>query len=132
MTLRLNLHTIIQLLNKLFGTWINGKPLYEKVLTGTLGTYSTGTGTVQNDILVHTNADFTMVKQCFLYTTGNVGKPIAITYYQYDSGLDENVSKGINYSIRTFNTVRITQQDSSNNGATYYAVVNYTKSTDTI
>ena len=110
------------------GTWINGKPLYQKVLTGTLQDYSTST--VNNDIIVDTNATNVIVKVAQVKRTNGNIYPFSVAPYQWDIDNETNVQKGLAYTIRNNNTIRIIQHDTSNNSATYTIIVCYTKTTD--
>lgn len=113
------------------GTWINGKPLYEKTLTGTLPSYSSQTLTT--DVTIAENIDFVFIHEQFIVSsTGTVNILPKTSYYVSDveTNVTDNSTTGIIYG--NTKVYRIKQNSTNANGYTYYARVRYTKTTDSV
>lgn len=96
--------------------WINNKPIYRKVLTGT-----TSNGYATN-IFAKSNFD-TMISCCGWVGNNTVG------YMQLGSYLNDNYSGGF-YIDTTLNYLQIYITPDTLHGKSYYAIVEYTKPTD--
>lgn len=113
---------------KRIGTWIDGKPLYRKVVQGTLPNCVTNGTYVYSNINIGSNINMAFIKEGYVLSGTNI-----LPLYFYSSS---NMNYGYriycqevtsnNYSIQSANA------NTSNNGNTYYAVVEYTKTTNTL
>lgn len=116
---------------RLIGSWTNGKPLYEKTLTGIMPTYSSST--VNTDIQIHADCDFAFVKEGILINTGGTVKNFPVLGFEFDdiSQVVTDMSNTV-YVVGSSKKLRIHQNNNQSNGWIYYITVRYTKSTDTI
>lgn len=105
---------------KRVGTWIDGKPLYRKVVSMTVPTTSTNGTAVDGDTTIGSNIDVSFVE--FGYIILNQNK------WTLPASLDE-------YYTTTFtnagNTLKIRNALTVFSGKTAYISVLYTKTTDT-
>lgn len=102
---------------RIIGTWVDGKPLYETTLhiTGSqMGTVSTTNKKISHNIA---NADKIWISDGFLTDTSNCG------YYL------NTYNRGI-FVDRTYFYIGLTSGSIDYSGRTVYARVRYTKTTD--
>ena len=103
------------------GTWIDGKPLYRKVVTGTFGTVTQDTeSTLEIKI---SNANFVLVEDLWLdrrvnNSAINQGQNADVIYLGYTT------------VTSTESTVRIRTKQSWASNTPAYAIIKYTKTTD--
>ena len=114
---------------KVIGTWIDGKPLYQKVLTKTLSSY-TNTQTVDIIDISDVSIDkIVKIDTTFIgvYSTKDTASIISIGGSNNSNRLytEANYSSGT-YHINIYNNGRTTF-----NGGTAYVILKYTKTTDT-
>lgn len=118
-----NLHTYSETEQRV-GTWIDGKPLYRKLIVSTVGTISSSGTIVNNEISTPTNSDLTTLRIKEAYVL-NAGRLIPAIMYLNDT---------LNYFIKVYplntNKIRISANNSSYSENTVYILVEYTKTTD--
>lgn len=113
------------------GTWIDGKPLYRKVIQTTTPTVTTN-GTSAWQQVVMQNVKFGRVTDCQMLsnvTNGTLLSPI--TRSTLAAGLNQFIS--VSFVNNTSNNTGVFQIESSSttyNNRTVYAVIEYTKTTD--
>lgn len=114
------------------GTWINGKPLYEKVITGTTPNVTTdGTSSsLAIDIIPDTTkVDFAFIVSSFA-DQGSTGSTWTMPYYSDSMRyIKSSIYYNPNTSSRT-KRLQITSNGTAYNNCTYYCVVRYTKASD--
>ena len=124
---------------KIIGTWIDGKPLYQKVLTGTVPTCSTNATGVTSLVSVGATVDSYIKVSCMSksatsnsymdsatyfpdYPIGTENKYVGLRLFAYPNNASTTANK---------NKVAIVNSSTANNNATYALVIQYTKTTDT-
>lgn len=114
---------------QVIGTWINGKPLYEKILSGTLGSYSTSTITTDLDVAL--NVETAFIHEAFLINSSGTATNFPVIAFDVDPDTMAVTDKSNKVSyVGTVQKVRIIQNNSQSDGRTYYIRVRYTKTTD--
>ena len=116
------------------GTWINGKPLYEKTISKSLGTW---TGSyVGQAVSLSTDVIDSNIEACFITQAvalyGIVCRPLQ-HYYSTPDDVDPTTLVGRGTDCYVSRRVYITRYDADNiDGYTAYITVRYTKTTDTV
>lgn len=111
------------------GTWIDEKPLYQKVITGTCPDYSSST--ITTDIDIASNVDFAFIENQFVVSsTGNCFPLPREKFYINDVGEEAIDNSTIGSIYGSTKKYRLRQNSTNVNGYTYYAVIRYTKTTD--
>ena len=104
------------------GTWIDGKPLYQKVITGTPPTVITD-GVFPENKFIATNvtSDMVFIRKMFGITTSGIKMNIP---FMSKSGnrIDANISND--------NRIIVMSNNINYNDTTCYFIINYTKKTD--
>lgn len=112
---------------QLIGRWIDGKPLYQKVITGTLPNCTTeGTVVSKNDQHGIANVDLIFIEHAFVKDFSDWPSTSTLTRilpYTLNAGSQMKVSIG-----RT--VVQYANAAKTYNGSTVYSVAHYTKTTD--
>ncbi len=112
---------------QLIGRWIDGKPLYQKVITGTLPNCTTeGTVVSKNEQHGIANVDLIFIDHAFVKDFTDWPSTSTLTRilpYTLNSGSQMKVSIG-----RT--VVQYANAAKTYNGSTVYSVAHYTKTTD--
>lgn len=99
------------------GTWINGKTIYRKVITGYIGNNTT----YQFPLNIDNIEDKWINGSSFLLTPNGISKPLNV------------FEIGSNYYIRTEltnTTINVMHSDTTYYSGTMYAIIEYTKTTD--
>ena len=113
------------------GTWIDGKPLYRKVIQTTTPTVATN-GTSAWQQVVMQNVKFGRVTDCQMLSNVSNGTLLSpITRSTLAAGLNQFIS--VSFVNNTSNNTGVFQIESSSttyNNRTVYAVIEYTKTTD--
>lgn len=113
------------------GTWIDGKPLYRKVIQTTTPTV-TANGTSAWQQVVMQNVKFGRVTDCQMLSNVANGTLLSpITRSTLAAGLNQFIS--VSFVNNTSNNTGVFQIESSSttyNNRTVYAVIEYTKTTD--
>jgi len=110
----------------LVGTWIDGKPLYEKVVTGTSPTVTTdGTG-VTSVFGIASNIDRVFVPTAFVEYDG--GNSVWTMPYYNNSMYFIKAQIGKASGVKK---LQITSNGTVYNNTTFICVIRYTKTTDT-
>ena len=112
---------------KVVGTWIDGKPLYQKTIIGTMPNCSTeGTSVASNIQHNIANVDLAFITNVFVKdftdwpATSTLTRPL---FYALNSGSQMKVSIG-----RTI--IQYANAAKTYNGSTVYTTIQYTKTTD--
>lgn len=103
------------------GTWIDGKPLYRKVVSGTFGTVVEGTQSEVNIIIP--NAKFVLVKDYWL-------DRIATNNSINQGFVTNTLELGYTSTSSSNAVIRLRTKQSFVSNVTVYAIVEYTKTTD--
>lgn len=117
------------------GTWIDGKPLYEKVIIFTIPSTTT------QHLLVDIGEpiDFPIIKEIMI--PNNARTAYSNQLYFQQAMINERSSKTFIYTnssteilenVPTANKFRYSNYDESYSGRTAYAIIQYTKTTDTV
>lgn len=113
---------------KIIGKWIDGKPLYQKVFTGTVPNVTTeGTQVTSTVDISGLNIDFAMISEAAVINNNYVIRLPSV------SGGTLNGSTPVLYGMyanvkKSANQLTIASTESKFNGRTYYIVLKYTKS----
>lgn len=128
---------IIQQQKKWFGTWINGKPLYEKVFSGTLPATSATSTSASSTIALDTTINFGFITQAFSYSANGNTYGLLITndtypYIQYDIDEESQFQGGRRVSFRpSSHAINLKRSEAGASSAlSVYVIARYTKSTD--
>lgn len=112
---------------QVIGTWINGKPLYRRLLTGTIastssdGTYSNVTADIADNI------DFAYIKLQIAKRTDDTVVNMPRPYIDFSN----QVWTQSNCLITSAKKLQVSNSTTELNQGTYYVWVEYTKTTDT-
>ena len=113
------------------GTWIDGKPLYRKVIQTTTPTVTTNGTSVWQQVVMQ-NVKFGRVTDCQMLSNLANGTLLSpITRSTLSSGLNQFIT--VSFVNNTSNNTGVFQIESSSttyNNRTVYAVIEYTKTTD--
>ena len=113
------------------GTWIDGKPLYRKVIQTTTPTVTTNGTSVWQQVVMQ-NVKFGRVTDCQMLSNLANGTLLSpITRSTLSSGLNQFIT--VSFVNKTSNNTGVFQIESSSttyNNRTVYAVIEYTKTTD--
>lgn len=117
---------------KMIGQWTDGKPLYQKVITGTTSSSASSTNLGNASSLIGSNISDIFIKNAWLVRTNGAHIPLGVSYNNYTSassnaadllyGCYVDASKNI-WSV-------VNKESTASLGATVYIVVCYTKTTD--
>ena len=105
----------------MIGTWTNGKPLYRKIITGTLNQTATGTNTNTDISTGISNAGIVLIKNAYFI---NNDRYIPIPYFT-NSGNSVRM-----IPVADGGAITITNNYSSYGGSTVIIILEYTKTTD--
>ena len=118
---------------KIVGTWIDGKPLYQKTYQVALPTVSTMGTWASNSVALGVSADTVFVKDGFLIHPTSKSRvsygTVVKTTSSYDYGAWSVVIRP-NESSSNKNTMEIRSNNYDWSGATAYVTLQYTKTTD--
>jgi len=109
------------------GTWIDGKPLYRRIMTGTIpstsanGTYANITSDIADNI------DFAYIELQIAERTDN----IVVNFPRVYASFSSQAYAQSNCSITSAKKLQVSNTTTELNAGTYYVWVNYTKTTDT-
>ena len=110
------------------GTWINGKPLYERTISGTTPTVTTdGTAANSTADISSDKVDFGFILASFV-DKGSTGSTWTTPYY---SNAMNYVKTSLVYEAGVQSKrLQINSDGTAYNNATYYCIVRYTKTND--
>lgn len=103
------------------GTWTNGKPLYEKVITGTTGNTTDGNFATKEVPMGTSNLDDFFIDKAFCYDSYGESLPIPYT---------SNTGYIIKALPTKANTLRVIINGSVFNNLPFNISIRYTKTTD--
>ena len=104
------------------GTWIDGKPLYRKVISGTLNDVTTAGTNVNSDVAINVdNRNITIIENAFVVASNRWWTLPFISNTGYVT---------IAFVSSGGNAIRFRSNDTTYNGAACYCSVIYTKTTD--
>lgn len=109
------------LVEQRIGTWIDGKPLYRRVFSGTTGNTTDGNWSSTHLVMNISNLDFFFIENAFF--TDSYGEMLPMPY-------TANNGYFIKVLLTDANQIKVTTNGSVFNNLTFYVVVNYTKTTD--
>lgn len=112
------------------GTWIDNKPLYQIVITGTLPTVTVDGNEAHTDFTIAQNISYSFVAESFM----EMGSTNYRTSFPYDNFNYDSTFQTFThiYTDATLinNIARIRNSSVANSGKNFYLIVRYTKTTD--